>query len=1313
MILQQRIKSIIPAIAFFLLFSFGDNLFADQTTENAIQFQNESDLLLVGKQTYFLEDKEGKLSIEDILKPETQNKFQLNQNSVFTKRPTDSAFWLKLNIENQSGKDAWLELGSTFLWTIDYYAYRNGKYELVTETGILRPEANKAYPTNLFWLPLGNQKEEQIVYIRIYTQRPIVVPILVGSILSLGQNKTKQDFLIASFIGLMIGMLLYNLFLLFVTKDNTYLWYAMYIFFTLPSVAFIHNYSLLNFVSNKEIYTYLNSHSYVWINFSFVFSGIFAIHFLNLNRTPIFKFVAQLLSIYLMLIIVFLDGFSIIPHFKLVLPSQILSLLEIFILFFMSVYLSVKNSKTNSRFYIFAWIWVIIGLMFYFMTINGIVEYNFFNRNALIFGIGMESLMFSIALGDRINSMREENLHLVKNQNQILERKVEEKTRELIEDISKRMEVEKILLDFKFALDHHTIVAVTDTLGKITYANEQFCKLSKYAREEIIGKTHKIVNSGYHPKEFFQDLWRTIQSKKIWKGIIQNRAKDGSLYWVQSTIVPFLDQNGNIAQYFSVRTDISEQKQIEDALRDSEQKFRILIEKMPIAMGLANSKDELFFINERFKSTFGYTLEDTPNFEKWLEHAYPDPEYRNWVMNTWLTASLKAEKEGTDIEPLEYNVTCKDGTVRTMVISGMSLADSRILTFVDVTERKKAEEKLQAALQKINTLISNLNSGILLVSEEGRVEFANQSFCDLFDLTDSPDSLLGLTAKEIFTKTRNITEFPDKSFAHLLELVNQGLPIKNEEVAISGGRLYMRDFIPIYINGKRYGRIWHHIDITSRKKAEQEILKAKEDAESANRAKSEFLANMSHEIRTPLNAIVGFSTLLQEKAEENIVFTEYLNNIIQSSNVLLNLINDILDISKVEAGRIVVNPQPINLNTLLKEVQSIFLMKATEKGIGLTFTVSQNTPKSILIDEKYLRQILFNLIGNAVKFTHKGGVEININTNFKEEDTSKVNLNFTVTDSGIGIPKEELNRIFEPFTQVANQNYTLYGGTGLGLTITQRLVEILGGKISVESEYGKGTTFLVSLIDIPIGTLNIEKETEQNKSWLKEIQFKNPLILIAEDISINRQVLQGFLKPFNVTMIESENGEECIDIARKRRPDLILMDMQMPVMDGYTAANILKLDNDLKDIPIIAITASGSKFKKEKFNNVVNDFLLKPVFKFDLLELLIKYLPYERKAEKKEKSIEKELISISSDDTLLIEDKTYLLQTFMPQILRLQKSLIIDELVDLVKNLEVFSENKNNTQLKAACKKLNESITTFNIDRIFEILQELSEYISK
>jgi two-component system sensor histidine kinase EvgS len=427
----------------------------------------------------------------------------------------------------------------------------------------------------------------------------------------------------------------------------------------------------------------------------------------------------------------------------------------------------------------------------------------------------------------------------------------------------------------------------------------------------------------------------------------------------------------------------------------------------------------------------------------------------------------------------------------------------------------------------------------------------------------------------------------------------------------------------------------------------------------------------------------------------------------------LNLINDILDISKVEAGRLVVNPQPINLTTLMKEVQSIFLIKATEKGIDITFTISQNTPKRILIDEKYLRQILFNLIGNAVKFTHKGSVEINIKTFDDPEDTSKITLHLSVTDTGIGIPKEELNRIFEPFTQVANQNYTLYGGTGLGLTITQRLVEILGGNISLESEYQKGTTFIVSLFNIPVGTLNFEEETKQNKSWLKEIQFKNPLIIIAEDISINRKLLKDYLKPSNVTIIEAENGEECISIARKNRPDIILMDMQMPIMDGYTASNIIKLDNDLKDIPIIAITASGSQLNKEKFNSIVNDFLLKPVFKFDLLELLIKYLPYERTIEKNKTPIERSLISISSEEILPIEDKTELLQSFMPQILRIQKSLILDELTEFVNRLETFANNKNISKLKEFCSQLNISIETFNVDSIYKILGQLTIYLGK
>ncbi|HRG47433.1 MAG TPA: ATP-binding protein, partial [Leptospiraceae bacterium] len=891
----------------------------------------------------------------------------------------------------------------------------------------------------------------------------------------------------------------------------------------------------------------------------------------------------QILSIYSSILFSISDLFNLwMPHIQ-VRINQPIGLLGLINLFGISLYFWLTNKNKNARFYCFAWFSVILGLSIYILTVNGIFEYTFWNRNALQVGVGIEAFMFSLALGDRIKTLQHENLRLVENQNHRLEQTVIERTREL-------------------------------------RLNQGLLQLSTNNLKAILDNTQQsfvLINPDYSIKAF----------NKIAK-------RNGEIIFGKSI------QVGESILNFVIPTDMEEfQSDFQNALQGN----IVIIEKNFIA---TNGKREYF----------------------------------SFTHNPVLAA---------------------DGDV-----TGICLNISNI------TDQKHSEETLRTTLQKMEILISNLSSGLLVVTEEGVVEFANQAFCDLFDLTDTPESLRGLTSAQIFSKIEKIYESPN-AIPRIIEIVREGLPIKNEEIQISNDRLYIRNFIPIYIDGRRYGRIWHHIDISFRKQVEQSILKGKEAAEAANKAKSEFLANMSHEIRTPLNAIVGFSSILQDKLEGNIALTDYLENIIQSSNVLLSLINDILDISKVEAGRLVVNPQPVNLSSFTNEIQSIFIMKASEKGISLNFHISQDIPDSILIDEKYLRQILFNLIGNAVKFTHSGGVEINIDVIPKLDDASKIDLRCSVKDTGIGIPKEELNRIFEPFTQVANQNHTLYGGTGLGLTITSRLVELLGGSIEVESEFGIGTAFIVSFFNIPIGTLNFEKETKPDKLWLKDIRFKNPLILIAEDIYTNRQVLQGFLKPFNVTIIETDNGEECIHIARKHHPDLILMDMQMPVMDGYTAANILKLDNDLKEIPIIAITASGSQMAKDKFNNVVNDFLLKPVFKFDLLEILIQYLPYERNVEMQMEPIEKSLISIISDDTLLIEDKTYLLQTFMPQILRLQKSLIIDELVDLVKNLEVFSENKNITQLKAACKKLNESITTFNIDRIFEILQELSEYISK
>ncbi len=493
----------------------------------------------------------------------------------------------------------------------------------------------------------------------------------------------------------------------------------------------------------------------------------------------------------------------------------------------------------------------------------------------------------------------------------------------------------------------------------------------------------------------------------------------------------------------------------------------------------------------------------------------------------------------------------------------------------------------------------------------------------------------------------------------------------------------------------------------------EEYKKARDLAETANRAKSEFIANMSHEIRTPLNAVTGFTELLTSIVSDS-KQKSYLSAIKTAGKSLLTLINDILDLSKIEAGKIEIQYSHVNPEVIFREIEEIFKLKISSKNLQLIIDIDPNMPYALMLDETRFRQILLNLVGNAVKFTEKGYIKITAKSLYKKGNPSKITLTISVEDTGMGIPEKEQESIFNAFQQQSGQDFGKFGGTGLGLTISKRLIEIMNGQISLKSVVNQGTHFMIILADVEVSS---EKPSiiEEKSFELENMTFDKGKVLVVEDVDASRLLLSELLNKVKVDVLTAENGQEALLLAGEYQPDVILMDIRMPVMDGMEATKQLKRNENTKHIPVIALSASSKPSEIELLPEIgFAGYLPKPVNINNLLSELSHYFNYT-----KDKEIDQRIADLSRDnfsaETLskipeLIEKID---DHFMPKWSEFQKMQPMEEVEQFAKEVNDLGEDYDFVFFADFGEKLMNYVNNYDVKNLRLALTEFPDLIEK
>jgi two-component system, sensor histidine kinase len=963
-------------------------------------------------------------------------------------------------------------------------------------------------------------------------------------------------------------------------------------------------------------------------------------------------------------------------------------------------------------------------------------------------------------------------------------------------------------------------------------------------KEENISKFVDAINDSYYAYERDKSLsdhaFRISENEYIELNERLRSEIDTKKLSVAKLIdaVNSIDEEGNfmasedlmsISNFLSVQ--IEKRKEAENVVKESENLMRMALEK------IGDNVWEIDFVTDRLtflKSSnafLGYTFEELSGGTNvgWKNLHSEDTEI---IQNV-----LRSYKKGLiDHHNIEYRLYDREGKLHWILDRGGLLESQengsakRIIgTLSDITDRKKSEESLARTAQLLSRLIGNLQSGILVESEARTVVLTNQLFCSMFGIPDSAESMVGMDCKAAAVSLKFIFKDGDKFLERIEDILDKKKLISGELLELNDGRIMERDYVPLFLEGKYSGHLWHYTDVTERKRAEQALIfreekyrsiianmnlgmievdlsekilfannsfcemsgfslnellykrptdmflmgqnaevlqqknelrrqgasdayevvvrnkrgearwwlvsgaplyndigtligsigihlditpqkelelsleKARKEALYSAEAKETFLANMSHELRTPLNGIMGMVRELMRKSI-NETESKQLESVFFAADHLLNILNDILDLSRIDAGKLQIEKIGFKFSETILRAVDVINSKAEEKGIKILQELPEEANEILLGDPHRIKQILINIIGNSIKFTESGYIKIQMSMEKFSGDQRWVRIR--IKDTGIGMDPGFMKNLFKKFVQEDSSIVRKFGGTGLGLSITKELIELMGGAIAVQSEKGVGTEMTLTF---PFKTGNESDLPETvDHSVLPTGIIQGYKVLLVEDNELNQQVASMTLSHFGLQVEIANNGREAVDILSEKTFDIVLMDVQMPILDGYEAARIIRNELQL-EVPIIALTANALKGESDKCLSAgMNDFITKPFDEGTMLKTMAKWL--------KSKSLELAGADLESKKSDEVTSPLYDLgklesisrgdYTFIKKVL----GIFVDQTPSAIQEIKLTGSTGDYETMGKIAHRIKPSLDNLGIKTMFQVIRDIEKY---